>query len=817
MRFYQSLKNKSIFFTIALIISLAIIPGTVAAQVTGLSYSLTPGVGSTFWEDEAGLKNGALWGGHLGLGFGQYVELSGRYLLGSDFKTDFSDLHGIEASKLALLPTRKVKAEQLGPAIKFNFSRGRISPFVTLGAGLMRFTPDDMERSESIYWSGGVGLRFALNDRLNLTLEGENFSYRYNPASTFLSSDDLAGAGLQATDFDTIRTHNWGVRLGIGTYLGGRVPGEMSDLDRELEEQFSSGFRGLNLQITPFYGQLEFHKALPFPESQKLVGLDADLGFGPFVGLKGFYWRGVDDGERATVNSDKIQMFGGEMSFKLNKGEGAIPFLIIGGGYLDVLGGYQTSSGITPKDQPFVTAGVGLDMAMMKSIRLQGSVRTILMDRQGNEFASPEGVYGSPMYSIGISFPFGGRSDKPGVVRRETMETELEYQRSRHLKETEALRRQAAELEDTLAVERSQSKIAIDSHPEVPLPPEPEKAKEYKEARGSFLSSQTMTIPVPKEGELYIRYGKPGGVSIQNFPTEGNFLFDAQQRPEQPPQKAGESPALGRLEDKLEGLSRQIEEQARLKAVEEQKARESLAMKGLEDKLEGLSIQVEEQARLKAVEEQKAGESLAAKQLEASSGRVEDQALMSRLQSIEEQLGQMGQLLREAEAKPATTTATAPEPEEEKAPVRQNLAKEISGRLGFEGVSFLTGVSLNPDPAQFLLGIRGDYGSILGGSVQVTHELTLGFGGSTTSYQLSLNGRVPLSTYKFEPIRPYLGLGFGVLAFTDAPEDLKGIQATFNLLFGAEREYRNGKLFVEYMNMNFFDINRLHTGYRVKF
>ncbi|MEW5767270.1 MAG: outer membrane beta-barrel protein [bacterium] len=802
MRFHQSLKNKSIFFTMAMLISLVITPWTVVAQVTGLSYSLTPAVGNTFWEDEAGLKDGVLWGGHLGLGFGQYIELSGRYLLGSDFETDFSDFPGLEASKLALLPTREVKSEQLGTALKFNFSRGRISPFVTVGAGVMRFTPDDLERSESIYWSGGAGLKFALNERLNLTLEGENFSYRYNPATALLSSDDLTGAGLQAADFERIRTHNWGLRLGIGTYLGGRPPGEMSELDRELEEQFSSGFRGLNLQLTPFYGQLEFHEALPFPESQKLVGFDADLGFGPFVGFRGFYWRGVKDGEKAAVNSDKIQMFGGEMNFKLNKGEGVIPFLTIGGGYLDVLDGYQTSSGITPKSQPFVTAGVGLDLAMIRSIRLQGSVRTILMDREEDEFVSPEEVYGSPMYSIGLSFSFGGRTDKPAIVRRETMETELERQRSRYLEEMEALRRQAAELEDALAVERSQPKIAIDSHPVIPLPLPSEKVKEYKEAPGSFLSSQTITIPVPKEGELYIRYGKPSGVSIQNFPPEGSFVFDVQQRPEQPPQKAGEFPVLERLEEKIEGLSRRLEEQARLKAVEEQEARESQAMERLEGKLEGLSRQVEEQ---------RAREYPAAKQLETPAVRAEDQALMSKLQSIEEQLDQIGQLLGEAEAMPPIA------PEEEKAPGRRPAEKEISGRRGLEGASFLIGVNLNPDPAQFLLGIRGDYGSILGGSVQVIPEFTLGFGGSTTSYQLSLNGRIPLSTHRFEPIRPYLGAGLGVLAFTEAPEDLKGIQATFNLLFGAEREYMNGKLFVEYTNMNFFEINRLHTGYRFKF
>ncbi|MDI6791912.1 MAG: hypothetical protein QME81_03465 [bacterium] len=87
------------------------------------------------------------------------------------------------------------------------------------------------------------------------------------------------------------------------------------------------------------------------------------------------------------------------------------------------------------------------------------------------------------MYSIGLSFPFGGRSDKPGVVRKETMETELERQRSRHLKETEALRRQAAEMEDALAVERSRPETAIDSRPGIPLPPKPERVEEYKNGR----------------------------------------------------------------------------------------------------------------------------------------------------------------------------------------------------------------------------------------------------------------------------------------------------------------------------------------------
>ena len=162
-------------------------------------------------------------------------------------------------------------------------------------------------------------------------------------------------------------------------------------------------------------------------------------------------------------------------------------------------------------------------------------------------------------------------------------------------------------------------------------------------------------------------------------------------------------------------------------------------------------------------------------------------------------------------------SSTAPVPQDTVTIDIKRPAKKGFRQRDLEGVSFLAGLNLSPEPVQVLVGIRGNYGSILGGSVQLVPELNLGFGGSTTSWQLSLNGMIPLSTHRFEPIRPYLGAGLGVLAFTDVPEDLKGIQATLNLLCGAERDYRRGKLFVEYVNMNFFKFNRLHTGYRFKF
>lgn len=61
------------------------------AQVSGISYTLSPVGKYVFSSDDAGLKDGLMYGGELGFGFGKFLELDGVYLLGTGFKTNYSN------------------------------------------------------------------------------------------------------------------------------------------------------------------------------------------------------------------------------------------------------------------------------------------------------------------------------------------------------------------------------------------------------------------------------------------------------------------------------------------------------------------------------------------------------------------------------------------------------------------------------------------------------------------------------------------------------------------------------------------------------
>ncbi|MFH0777056.1 MAG: hypothetical protein V2A71_00350, partial [Candidatus Eisenbacteria bacterium] len=140
----------------------------VQAQVTGISYTLSPIVEGVSFEDESGLKDAALFGGKLGFGFGEFIELNGLYVVGDPLRTDFGGLPGFDDATTVLLshlPSRDTELHMVGGELKFNLGRSALLPFVTLGTGVVRFVPDDLNDSKVIYLRGGVGLQYSFRDR----------------------------------------------------------------------------------------------------------------------------------------------------------------------------------------------------------------------------------------------------------------------------------------------------------------------------------------------------------------------------------------------------------------------------------------------------------------------------------------------------------------------------------------------------------------------------------------------------------------------------------------------------------------------------
>ena len=59
------------------------------AQVKDISLTFSPAAEYTWWDSQAGFKDGTFIGGKLGFGFGEYLELRGVYLKSLNWKTDF--------------------------------------------------------------------------------------------------------------------------------------------------------------------------------------------------------------------------------------------------------------------------------------------------------------------------------------------------------------------------------------------------------------------------------------------------------------------------------------------------------------------------------------------------------------------------------------------------------------------------------------------------------------------------------------------------------------------------------------------------------
>jgi len=560
--------------SLLLLVAVAVLVGSSAqAQIQGIGYRLNPMASYVQFDGDAALSDGLLYGGGVGLSFGEFFELGGSYLYGPSFETDFTDFSGLEGEAalreaLAALPARGVNVQRYGGDLKVNLLTTAVVPYVTFGTGLVRLSPDERDATRSIYLLGGAGLQVTLADRYAISVSAEDFAYRYNPGSTFFTDADLAATGLALGDFNQVTVHNYALRAAARVYIGGRRPGDFSEMDREFQRQFSGGLGGLSLVVEPTYSRVNFNDVFPYRD-QAFAGVEAGFDFGPLVGLRGFYNRGIDTSNPTDIEG--IQMYGGDIRFRLSEGRGLVPFVSVGGGYLDVLGGYATDDGADAsnalaEDSPFAAGGVGVGFLLSPRFRAIAEVRGLLMSTQDEtDVSQPEDVYLSTMLRGGISFGLGGKAGRRvAVVRqsdvdaerammaaemfelqaaRDSVRAELEMlEAQRDMERTDARQREAALMAD-LDIRLDSARAAGDSLAVLRLEADQEDLRlrlAENEARIvervkvdsvvvedieieeiEMEADHMVTIPLPREGELYVRYGPPGGVIIQDQTSNG--------------------------------------------------------------------------------------------------------------------------------------------------------------------------------------------------------------------------------------------------------------------------------------------------------
>jgi opacity protein-like surface antigen len=733
------------------------------AQVSGVSFSLSPGGDYLIFEDNAGLKPGYAVGGMLGLGLGQYVEVHASYLFGDRYRTDFTRLRGgdeVVSERLGLLNNYDVTIQRYGLAAKVNLASTAIVPYLTAGTGVIRMGRNNLNSSESIYISGGAGLMASVASRFTFFIQASHMGYRYNPGSAFLRGSEMNPARLQPANFTQVDVTNWDLMLGLRAYLGGSRFDNSGD-DLIFLDEFNGGWSNVRYTFDAFYGQIFFDESLGFPSTTHITGLQAGLDFGPHVGVRGFYWRGIDD--RDGLDFDKLHMFGALFRTAFFR-SGVTPYINVGGGYMRVMSDYDPGMLTNPKSQMFALTGVGVEANITRSVVLKGDISAMALTEDGiDNSTSPSSINLSPMFTLGVSYRIGDFAVKRPRDRRQPV---TEMTRPVSLTETDPItrdleQRQRMQImrETALSTEIAKALAAGDTlvatnlsselerlRSDVPRPVDEstERVIDTEKVVEKKIDDRTITLPVLEDGEIYIRFGKPAPVAPVT------------------PGVTGESQTVRDLERRVEQLLRE-REAARTGQPQPQSSVTVIPSQG-------------------------------------------DDAMDRRMRQFEER---MIALLESRQPQTGVTT----QPTQETTPGVTVIQDRPTGELN--GIAAYLGVA---NPNQGVIGLRGDYGSFLSGRIELIPEFVLGFGNDTRMYNINALMLAPLPGIRYiDPFLPYAGLGLGLMAFSNPPDDIAGIQFTWSFHLGAERDLGPGKLFIEYANLNLFSFNRINVGYRHTF
>ncbi len=761
------------------LLSVSLLPVGAAAQPGGLTYTVSPvGVGVRF-DPNAGLGEGLLYGGRLGVGFGRLLELDGEYLRSTGVRTDLGRIDapsGVDVL-LGTLADRDVEMERYGANLRATVGRSRLLPFLTVGTGVLRIAPEGTDDTRSIYATYGAGLTLALGTRATLTLAGSRFAYRYSPFATFALGDE----GLAPESLPLRTVYNNALTAAARVSLGGQAAGVETDVDRALAQR-------LRFFVEPAYGTVDFSDRLgpTFPDQQPLAGVSAGIDLGRYVGLRASYLRATDEAtpfdDGVPTEFRDLTLVGGELNLRFATGTGdggATPYLIVGGGYLRAGDGYapQGAAG-APESRTFAQGGVGLDVAVARTVRLKAAARALLMsDLDEADVASPGRVYASPLYTAGIEFSLGGGRAAPSdgldvdalvaAERRRladeraagdvARDAEARAVQARLSAEIAALRRQLDATGDADARAALATEIAVRERvaTETALLAPPSASASPRAAP----PRRTIEVPVPETGEIYIRYGDPVAAAPAPSPVVIGTVPGVVSGSASGAVTAEQIAALVRAElDRREG-------QALTRADVDRVVRDVLR----------------------------------------ASGGSSD-ALNARLAAIEARLGvATPSQIVVLDSSGVRRVVAVPAP----MPVAETPGGLLGGRR-LVAVFPVLGIRSGGEAAQGLIGLRGDFRAPSGLGMRLLPDVLVGIGDGLS---VQAFGNVAWGLPASFGLLPYAGGGVGLK--TDS--GVRGAGLALNVLLGAELGLGVGDGFVEASTLDFFDVNRLLVGYRVRF
>ncbi len=483
----------------ALLTLLTVVPAIGEAQSVGVT--AVPGIQRIEWSDKLAFEDDDMYGGRLALQFGKWVELQPFYFTRDNYGIDSSRANELFGP---LSAGKQIDMRYYGSNVQFNLSDGAFVPFARVGAGILRLKPDSAPRQDRITVSAGGGLRFGIGG-LNAELFAEQLAFRMNPRGLF--GPDTAGA-----ESPTLRNLVYGAAVTIPL----STMRETADSD--------GGLRGSTAPLEPFVGVLRYAGENDLPD-QELAGIRAGIDFSPVFGVRGFYWRGVNDDRDAVV---PVTGYGGETQFNLNTGPGISPFLVLGAGRIDYGSDFADSLGNGRVDKTALILGGGASLRLTDRLRLNGAIRDYVMtvDDDLDAVASTGDITHNTMITAGLTIAFGGSRGMTESDRVRQRDRELAELR-RELEEREDVRRSSGDMsardQDVRRIDVRRSDDSRVSERERMLEERLRRMEMQMQRRmvgdsimmrsemrmGGGGEQRWITIPVPEYGEVILRYGFP--------------------------------------------------------------------------------------------------------------------------------------------------------------------------------------------------------------------------------------------------------------------------------------------------------------------
>lgn len=784
------------------------------AQVSDISLNLTPTANYTWWDSNMFIKDAPMVGGMLGIGLGKNLELRGIYEQSVNSKSKLGSFN--VDNLLGEFNAIDVDVTRWGGEFKIDVpTKTFLSPFLTLGTGVQKLKFNDI-KDEQIYLTAGLGAKYSISDRVSLNLGAKLHAFNYNPTTLLMES----GITDELLTFEDKRMMNWSANLGVQFYLSGQNPRKYTDLRKALDKQKNRGLSGLRLVIEPGLAYINFDNSTNMRDTY-LLGAAIGVDFNDYVGLRGFYYQSSVD-EKVSFDFDKMAMYGADFIGKLNVSRGIVPFLTVGGGYMNVYGSYvgvdenpfvQTNSGY------FAKAGLGLSVPITHYVELFGAANILYTtDKDPEDLGSTEDLKKHTMFNAGLKFNIGKKvqdnkaldsyidkrmSDK--VMMYEQRISELKGELDKAYETNDAVK--AAEimsekqrLESELDVAKDESRVQ---------PVAPQKPATFVAANDTTINQSTTART---EDQTMIRL----------TPQELESLVDKVVEGVGAPVLKKETP-----EERLDRLERII-----MSGGAARRGQQPTTFSQPQEDSQTEPAVAQAQAELA---ETKAELAAVKRQEESTSSRIDasNKELLSEIRRISERIEDNAKRIdnvnRQRLLGSDRTVIVTPGGGGNQSPFTnapQRLSANVAGGgsqsgmyqedpsqgratswVIYKGLSPFLGVNMG-DKSSFIFGVKGNYGF---SSSKFLFVPDLYFGvGSKVAYGFNANVTYPLLATNRTIFTPYVGVGLGV----NKAEKFKfGV----NIIGGTYLNIGNGSLFVEYTSRQFFDNNVVSLGYKFNF